>query len=446
MRTHYPLLAWIAGALGVLWAWSVLPAAPPLELGSNDPNAATKIEDSLRAWVKEFVASGEEAKVLKLRDRLLTDHQYAVARGHGYAYALRVVKDVSPLLSGVLKADDPLRQAKRINVAVIFSRIKQVPVQDALDRMVAHDNPAIRLLGWHGYRGLRVMLLSQGMGHTKQMFAAMRQAAQQERSPVVIAKLLQAATLPPARPGAMEAPVWEFAQQESMRAVEIVWARLCRRVRAGDRLASDAARSGTAMLQALNQAAPENTEQTKSIIQMLADMTYCASKAYYEWFDHKIVVVGQITVAPNVMLSGGEGAKVKLPGSCRTEQVAPGRYSFVVAARQLAELRKAIGPHGTLKVTERREGPNEVVEANGLLLRECEKALNAITKQNKSVITDPLKARRIRARNAAVRSGALDWEEALEKLYKIRRPEDSQFMQPRPAPAAPPAPAAATKT
>lgn len=435
MRTSYLARVWIVGLLCVLPGWRAARAARPFDLEANDPDAARKILTLVTDWVKAFTAADSEGDVLKLRGRMMANYRYCVDRGHGYTLAQEAVRQMAPLLAGGLKADDPLRRVKRINVALIFSQVGEIPVQGVLDAMVAGGNSGVRLLGWSGYRRLRERLLSQGINETNQMFVALGQAAAKERSLPVLEKLLAMATPPTTRPGGLDEAVWQHVQQESMAAVESVWLYLCGRVRVGSFDASDAARSGVLAMKNLHSLAPADAKRTKAIIQLLLDVTSCASKAYNEWFGYETRVTGEIRVGPNVALfeASAAGVKVEAPSSCRLERTAPGRYTFVVEAAQLPALRKAITEHGTLTVTEKREGGMAIVEANDLLLRRCEKALNDITRQGKNSITKPLTARRIAARGAAVWEGAKEWEDALVKLYEVRRPKDARFLPPKPA-------------
>ena len=279
MRTGHFALVCLLGAACWMTTATALPAAP-LELTPNDPNAAEKIADYCKGIVADLVKATTEKQILDARASLAGGYRTAISRGHAYAYSQESSKAVTPLLTGGLKDADPLKKLKEVNVALFVSRLKDVSAQAGLNVMAGHANPGVRLLAWKGYKGLQSAVMAQGFEQAKTMFDTLTKAAATEKSWPVLGRMMEALTLPLEAGSAVAAPVWQYAQQESMNVLEGKWKMICRAVRAGGPDGIHVARLGIAAWRNLHLIDPDSNATTKAALQAIIDAVWCAGRAF----------------------------------------------------------------------------------------------------------------------------------------------------------------------
>ena len=340
----------------------LIPAATQSQIGTLDARAIDKI---LSGVAKGFQDADSEDKVIKARKRLIDEYRDAESRGAGYAFARAAAEKLRPLLGKGLKADDPLRMVKIVNLAIALSNMPQASIQPALGAMIAHKSPAVRFYGWAGYLEARRKVLGQGEEFADTMIAAVEKTGDQEQSVAVLSGMFRTLDMGVAVPAGVSQKTWKQWRQRTLAALERNWNRWCGIIASGDKEMSVAFLPLISVLQGHAAELENDKEKIGPLVQMVYDAGWYASWAY-----------------------------------------------------------KNAG-HGT-----------SVANANGLLLRRWEEALNAMTgAKNNFVITAVTKGPA--PFGDAVRLAVIaNWLEAL-KEFKIAKPEEPT---PKPVPATQPSP------
>jgi hypothetical protein len=206
---------------------------------------------------------------------------------------------------------------KQVNAALVLSRMPQVIMQPALEKMVVHRNPAVRYLGWRGYRGVRTLLLAQGPSYRQTMFRSLDAAVARENSPLVIRAIFGVLRIPAAG-AAVPEDVRRKAQEQAFAIFRQIWPNCCRRVLAGNAVMAEVSQEGLAAL--LNFAPIFRTQKASSeaILQMVVEMTWCSAMAY-----DQAGAAGPIAAANTVLLRECEKALNSLKDTRHKDIEAP---------------------------------------------------------------------------------------------------------------------------
>jgi len=257
-----------------------LPAAAPPVWDISDaaisggllPSHVSQIDARIRYWVETMRQARDYKTVVTSRTGLLQDYGSFGSVEFRYTFARLAAEFVTPLLE---LPDD----IKQVNAALALSRMPQVIMQPALEKMVVHRNPAVRYLGWRGYRGVRTLLLAQGPSYRQTMFRSLGAAAARENSPLVIRAIFGVLRIPAAG-AAVPEDVRSKAQEQAFVIFQQIWPSCCRRVLAGNAVMAEASQEGLAAL--LNFAPIFGAQKANSvaILQMVVEMTWCSAMAY----------------------------------------------------------------------------------------------------------------------------------------------------------------------
>jgi len=355
-------------ALGVV---SVFPSFVARARGG--PVEDRKIDEILESVAKAIVVAKDEEAVVKARKKAINEYQFSKS---GYSYARMAATRLTPLLGAELKATDPLRVLKVVNVAMALSRMPQVTIQPALEAMVVHANPAVRLLGWTAYFRTRNRLMSQGEAFAAKMHAALDKAGLTENSPPVLAAMFRMMETG-AAPAGVPVAVWQKARAYWLTTLRRNWRRWCGKMAAGEAEMARASEILVRVAQSHAGAAIAGEKDPKKLkarkgpfAQMVYDVAWSASKAYQK-------------------------------------------------------------AHGD------PEGDARLVAESGALLRDCERALNALAGTEHNFIISALVKGDDRDRATRVRLAVLRWEDVLKKDYGVTEPEFGKpTTKPTTAPAA----------
>lgn len=362
MKYFVPVLVvWMVGMSSGITA-----AAPPPVLdipvsaleSRLAPRHIEQIKARVKYWLDLLVNADNEKAVRSACSAIQKDyHKYS-----GFEYRLETARETSKSVEGIfktgLKANDPFKNLKEVNLGIIVSRMPQVTIQPALEVMVRQPNPAVRYVGWQGYRAARSLLLAQGGQHGRTMFETSGAMAAQEASPCVIGGIMQLLNIPAGAVGVRPDDLAR-AHETSFGILKKHWDRWCRRVLRGNAEMPEAVNRGINALRNYADIFAGNESRRKDILQMLADMMWCSGKAYDR--------------------AGGKG------------------------------------PHADLNV---------------LLLLNCERSVNAVTRVRSKWIRSALTNPETPDRGAAVRMAVLKWTAELAK-YGVKKPD---FKAPSTAP------------
>ena len=253
----------LVAALGVFCGASSLFAQPADPLAKTVKDLASKIARAVTS-----------KDIIEARKAMLKNYAFRVTQGQGAQYAKLAIDELLKLLDD----RDPVKQ---INAAMVLSKMSQVEIRPALDKMIVHANPAVRYLGWRGYRDAQRAILTAGEGSADAMFAAIDRRVGVERSAVVIKVMIQAIRFP--KQGGLISPkVFKKAHQRSVGAMLAGWVSWCQDILEPSATVTDIAPDMVDILVgALSKIDPAQAKKLQGqILQRIYDMMQCASKIY----------------------------------------------------------------------------------------------------------------------------------------------------------------------
>jgi len=253
-----------------------LAAAPPLVSLTNDgkvlPGNVPQLKARVQYWLDMIRDAKDDRAMLEGRAGLVKD--FGMSDNPDFRYTFGSV--AGELAPTYLNLDSPARQ---INVALALSRMNAIPIRPALDLMIVHPNPAVRYLGWEGYRNIRLEVAAHPLDGPK-MCAAIAKAAQAETSPLVIGEMFGTLTLPMVPPPSIPPDSIAKARREFSRVFLTVWTLCCRKMLAGDTEFAETCRKGVDAARNFALTPGADPDTTKKMLQALVDMAWCAAKAY----------------------------------------------------------------------------------------------------------------------------------------------------------------------
>lgn len=253
----------LTAALGVFLYSSPLGAQP----------ADEDIAQSVKRWLDEMAKASSFDEILKARQGFAKTYAFRDGRGQGFAYAQETSRQLIPRL----KEYDAV---KLINLTMVVSKMPQGSIQPALDVLVAHTNPAVRYLGWRGYRDARVAILSLGGKPRETFFATLKRRAGVETSSVALRMLIATVRLPRSLGPRLGAAALKEAQQQALSVLESAWAAWCQRVIDQAEGMPAVAVEAVAVLLELYQAVGAPPKTQKALLQRIYEMMFCSSAAY----------------------------------------------------------------------------------------------------------------------------------------------------------------------
>jgi len=410
----------LVSALGVILAVCVAASAaePVIDIPADAAQGA--LQDTHRKQIGAYVAyqinkmasAATQEAVLAARGKLTGTYvRYGRAQEYMSAYAASIATHGKDMLAK-LASDDPLKALKEVNLSIVAARAHQVSLQPLVAEMVLHENPAMRFFGWKTYSLMRTPVLAAGKDVSKPMYDALANAMAKEQDPHVLAEMLKMFRM--ARepdPGTgISIEAYRDGQSKSFNILKDNWMGLCRRALNADGVVLEGASTGIVAVVRLKSAL-EKEVADKVAIQLVANMTWSAGKAY------------------DLALRVQEAAKAAELAEKESERAANNPSDDNLAAAKLAnqnarQLAAKIGKD-VKDLASRTPQSNYAVSTSRLLLTECEKALNKLTGRNESYIAKPLRKSSSSSDPAAgVRLGVIHWVDDLVGKYGIKRPEE----------------------
>jgi len=283
MREH--LLFWlgIVAAFVLVGSASQLSVAqepgplsiPDIELTAGlSPDSINQIDTRLEFYSDELRQADEQDDIIEARESLVGLYQRYDSPTFRYTVASRAAEIVTPLL----EIDDPQKQ---INAALVLAQMPQFSMQDALEKMVVHSNPAVRYLGWKGYRNARDRILAQrNTQAVDRMFQSLTTAATDGTSPVVVRAVFEMLSYPTLRPEAVSQTDYDQARRRSLDILQKCWEARCRQAAQGNIQIAEALRTGVSAISNAWNLIQGDTEARTQFLQMIVDAAWSAALAY----------------------------------------------------------------------------------------------------------------------------------------------------------------------
>jgi len=252
-----------------------IPAAGPL--GPGDIAQLTK---RMQYWADQIVKAATPADVTAAGLGARNDYRLYTSRDYQYRFAEVAGRVLGPILNNGIPKDDKLRRLKEVNLALVLSRIPQVNIMPALKAMVTHPNPAVRYLGWEGFRTVRTQILAQSPQFAQAMLDTLSAAAAKETAAPTIGAIFEMADISSLSSEAIPTSTLQKAQQQMFKLLADNWLTWCRRVMVGEAEMSRSYQKAPAAIKTLAAAQAAGPASKTKALQMLLDLSYCAAKAY----------------------------------------------------------------------------------------------------------------------------------------------------------------------
>ncbi len=431
-------------------ATSALCAPPRWDLSKTGSSLSKDIDNRINYWSGIMKNARKQDDVIAARKGLLNDYSYAEDNGRGYAYTARAAELLVPLVN----TDNSLIQ---VNVAMALCGMAEESLQEGLEKLNTHSNQAVRYHATKGYRESRMKVLARGENAADRMFKALNDRAERETSPYVLEQLFLALNFPDVKPEFVSQSMYSSARRRAFGVLKGAWKRYCRMLAGGRRGMAGACSTALEAVRNLEKAIGTQ-EVSKDALQMAADAAFAAALAYDNAYTGETigesVTMMEVTLLPKAVLeklqqdgtpvdlekfvlklvqgsswrlevdksqsgddAGQVNVKITVPFKWDSKLVRPGVYWIMIPAGNVENLKRTIGSLAKtgFEVTFR---PKRILAENTLLLIDCEKALNALTRSAKTNIQDALGDEDAPDRGAAVRLAVLNWIEQLQGVSK----------------------------
>jgi len=268
----------LGGGLGsVAWAQAEDEAVEleisPQELRSGLSRRTVERIESLLLEAVEAISRADDAEeVLAGRKKIKAIYDLY----EGYHYQSTVTELAARHLVKILHTEEPI---KEVNAALALSKMRWVTVQPALEVMVAHENPAVRYLGWRGYQRVRLWVIAQPREFSEKMFASLERAAMNETQKPVIAAVVKMLSIEPQTVPFISQEDFLWARSRALEILRKAWPRYCRLVREGDGEFAEMCRG--AMLAVRKIPSPRSERSQKApVVQLTLDMMGASAEAF----------------------------------------------------------------------------------------------------------------------------------------------------------------------
>jgi len=272
-RSYFLVLAAIGSASASLWAAAPSPVDIPAR-GALGRAVEQQVERRMEYWLDQLRDAKDEKNIRQATKTLLADYFKSENLSYRYIYAAQMAAKAPAYLAGMRES------IRQINLAVAVSGIDQVSIQPALGVMVAHTNPAVRYLGWHGYRSIRMLALAQGPSFARKMYESLSSQAGSEESGPVLGEIFRMLTLPPIEIPGVPAQTLANARGRFLEIAGSAWPKRCRQVLTGNAPITEACRNAVIALNSFAQVYADDEARRTTILQMAMDLAYCSARAY----------------------------------------------------------------------------------------------------------------------------------------------------------------------
>ena len=377
MHVNNPLRIFVGGFVLCVFAGTMLARPPEVDFDEIEryrtlsPKHLEQLRARIGYWLEVIRSAAEAKDITDAREELLKDFQRSDKVLYRDSFAGLASQLAIPLFA---RLPEGLKNLREVNLALALSQFPQVTVQPALEDLIVHPNPAVRFLGWRGYRRIRPQVLARppGTQFDQAMYRSMWARAAEESVAPVVSAIFQMIQMPPVRREPVSAENFPRFQENAFQILKDTWERRCREVLRGDGAMADACRKGTKALENLEAVFKDDPVKRKAILQMVIDMTWCAARAY----DSALRTVNQ---------------------AARNQQ--------------------------------KNEAAQQSLQANSELLRDCEKTLNALTRRDSRHIVRPMSDPDQLDRGSAVGLGVVEWIKDLQ-AEGVTNPEPRFSAQP----------------
>ncbi|MBT3201271.1 MAG: hypothetical protein HN350_15330 [Phycisphaerales bacterium] len=243
-------------------------------------NDTRQIDEHVQYWITTLVDAKKSATVYKAREGILADYgKYGSGEksmSYQVGFARSTAKAVPAGIAKLSKAD-PLKSLKDINLGIVVSEMKQATIAPALDALVKHEAPAVRLLAWRGYLAIRDNLIRAGGDVATTMQSNLANLAGSESNPLVAEVIVEILNIKKAD---LATKAFRDAFDQNFKTLAVLLKTSCNHLATGQ---AGWARPCLRALPILKAAADYYKPDAKSataILQQLLNIAHAGAKAY----------------------------------------------------------------------------------------------------------------------------------------------------------------------
>jgi hypothetical protein len=388
------------------------------------------VDDYVQFWVKSLVTATDANTVADARKSLSVGYtRYGPgATDFHIAYAISMAAQVRKALGAPMPPPKELAGLKEVNLAISAGRMPQPLLQPLANAMVAHRDPAVRLLGWSAYFQLRAPLLAEGGKSVADMYAVLDKSLASETDGEVLSEMMAMFRMSPAADpnSGVPAAAYRAGQEKAYELLRKNWTRVCRQVMAGEPAAAEAAMTGATAVGLLTTGLGATADK-KASLQMMLNLAYAGGNAY-----DQAALLGEAAAAARE----AEAAAKRAAGPAADAAAKAAATKAADKAKDACQ-KAGVEPAAAIELGGRAEFEQSAL---AVMLLEAERLLNLFSDKGEPGerwMKVPLTAAKmgLGERGANVHSAALNWVNELAKLG-LTNPS-TLLAPPASAPAAP---------
>lgn len=278
----------------------------------------TQVNDRIAWWKKSLLSAKTDEEIQRAGEKLLGDYQLYPNPSYQKEFAEESLKQYTDVLNGTCfqtdpkdpKAqDDPLALLKRINAALILTKMDQPEMQPALQILVVDENEGLRFIAWQGYAAIRRNLFNGTEKELTPLLEAAKKASTEETNPILLSAIYRIMNL-----GTIEGNIDEklrlSADAAFLQALQASWAGRCKQVQAAKgadknllpslRLAVLATESIGADLK---RAEPKDEQAVTRCMQMVFDLAAATAQTYDRAFQDQTANAALLDQCTDLLLA-----------------------------------------------------------------------------------------------------------------------------------------------
>ncbi len=236
----------LTGSLVVLlassWAMAIPPAINIPETLRESKLLTTgrqQVNDRIEWWKKSLMTAKTDEEIQRACEKLLDDYQLYPNPSYQGEFAEESFKQFKDVLTGKAfqaaddsaAKEDPLVTLKRLNAALVLTKMDQPDMLPALEILVADSNEGLRFVGWQGYLASRKNLLNSNAKTLAPMLSAVQKTLAEETNPILLSAVYRVMNLGTIE-GNTDPKRKQAADAAFISALQTSWPARCKQARA----------------------------------------------------------------------------------------------------------------------------------------------------------------------------------------------------------------------
>ena len=243
-------------------------------------NDTRQINEHVDYWIATLVNAKKSSVVYKAREGILADYGKYGSGEKSLSFQVEFARSTAKgILAGMdkLSKADPLKSLKDINLAIVISEMKKFTSAPALDALVKHETPAVRLLAWRGYLTIRDNLIRTGEKDATTMQANLSNLAGGESNPLVASVIVDVLRIKKAD---LTTKAFRTAFNQNFKTLNVLLKTSCSHLATGQASWARPCLGALPILEAASDYYKPDAKAATAILQQLLNIAQAGAKAY----------------------------------------------------------------------------------------------------------------------------------------------------------------------